>query len=603
MKFGIYLRINKLIIKSKVWYAILSSSLLLTILFCYFSSLWYSTNELYIVSNLRLFIIPPIISNTMLIANMATTLFSTTKINNVDLYLYTKPVKKSWILYMKELSVFSVSLLNLLAQIIIYMSFMLSWNIDNYFIFTSLGLTLLGGILFNALFVVVFVFITSSFKQVFGLVASAIIALIICGSLSAPLFMQTKVKDELSYNKTLYHNNYLKAVTINDVNQIEKLQNGIEILSGNESNKSFNVSDKTPISKYDPSQFFSSPFDIFLSNFIDYKLPNTNVHEISSNSDKWSYKMYEMRVQSDEIEAISGEVFYVPFNIQSPIEMTSEQIEFKVKELIQIYSKNETTVKDKEYWRLLKEKLSSNEIWLGQLTVDQVKHISYFAGLEKESMFYWYLMNQWDYLSKKTSKLESLIKSTYSSELYDFINFIWTSPISYLNIRASESIKSYDEIKEMHPISMRYNQYSEALVSDIEYIRKTLVYLNADINGTINSFKVLNQKGVYVDVSDISSVLNAQITTRKEWNDYLDNNKPIVNLKDMLNKINSDINGELASFTFKDNEPTNDLINDTFTIELVDGNKMLIWYFTILTMVITFMQGRVRKKITRRDIL
>lgn len=604
MKLGIFTYVNKLLLKGKVIYlSFIIGSIISILLYLIITLLNKTVDDLFVVSNMKMLIIPIVTASAYLSFSLAIVAFSSTKHNNVDLYLYTRPIKKTSVLYLKQLSIFLWVESLSFVQSIIFLIFLSVWNVSIHIIVATFFLIVAGTIISNILLIMTFTYITIKYKQIKAIIISTCVSGVIIAFQFLPVIPSGKEISVLSYDKETYYNNYLKIINVGDDGNLDNVQTAIEIIGTNKLNQTTNISSKSSFSQWNPTQMLSSPYDYLLSNFVNYDIKNDTLNVLGNHSDKWSYKKYDLNIHPEGVEFKTDNMMYVPYDLESPLEISKLNVEKNVLKIIKDFDLVEVDFTDSEYWDAFVRKISTSETWTGLLSQSQTKIISYFSGIENKSRFIWYLKNQWNYVPQKVINIENVVKDEYSLSFAKFLKFIWFSPIAYDNIMTAGVIKEYEEIRSLHPVSYIYDELSEATSSDIKYIKDKLVYLNLDASQQILSFKVLSKKGIYVDVENYSDLFDVNIVTKDDWNNYVDDNKPIVNLSNFLDKLNEKVNGEMAHFSFKDNVVTYDLISDTFDIKYEAENSMLIWYFLLFIVSSLLLQSEVMTKVKRKDIL
>lgn len=596
------LYLNSINLRSRIYIVQLVLCWVAIIVSLYLYGTYKSVTEFSLINDLKLIVTPVITTITIAIAVTTWNVFGATRFSNEDTYFYAKTLSRKVINYLKYLSILILIMVQFASFLFIGSIFMLTWNLNLKFIIQVIGWFIPGGALYAICLIPIFAFIFLYFKPQYSFAISILPISLVVVSALAPIFANKQVRADLTYDKTLNQNNYFKIINVDNKGEVLKVTNGIEIVSENSFNTSINLSDKKNSGKYDFSKTLTSPFDMFLSKYIKPTLSSENYIELNNYSDKWSYSEYKLNIMERKDTINNENVFMVPYNIVSPLELSSEELVEQVLKVLSNIPNEDSTEYDWNYWTTFLTKLKRSDIWIGQLTTKQVDIIKFLVGQDQNSLLLWYLIEQWNFLDHNKIKLKESIAQEISAEFWEFLDFIWFSNIAYSNINISEELIQPQEMKNYLPSNTRFNNYKNALSADVNYIKDILVSIDEDDQGNMTTFNVLNREGVYVEIPDIASVLSKNIYSRADWEKLINLNKQVVNLSAIVEKLDVAIGGEMANFIFRDNEFLDDSINEVFEIDIVNSEGMVGFQFAILTTLVSFLHSLVARKINRKDL-
>lgn len=596
-----YRYVNALILRSKFLAIIFIVLPITALLLLYFFILRNeNTTNLYIESKMRL-VNSFLISAVSIFVSLASAIiFSNTKQNNVDLYLYVRSIKKYKIVFIKQLSLYSFGLL--IGSLIITGNSIMFY-FSGYTEYLPFFFKTIGSLCIFLFFIVTITTFMGIYLKAIGGTMFSIITLFIFSMVQfIPIIAPRPMTNKLTYNMEFDKNNYVKVIDIDSWGEL-KTTKGIIV---NEKEVPGNIDNvfttKHIYTRIDFSAFLTAPFEYMFGLKTKNSISLDEATELSKLTDKHSYSEIEF-TKKEFSGPISKNSQLIPLDVLSPIELTKEQFWSLITNAIdQIFTKTDNAP-DAEYWALFNNSLMSNEYWIDVLDVKQIELLKYLIGLKKETRILWYLTEQWNLLQNKVSNFQEILSQKYSSNFAEFLINVLTSDNSRKNIRNSEDIVTKEEIRMFTPLAMKYDEHEEALESDFEYIKDKHFYVNYDDANNIVSIQAQSKNGTYKIVQDHLVVFGKQMRTKSEWEEFIDNNKTIINMNSILNKVNNDLNSEMASFTFAKNVFDPYSIDYTFEMNIVPANQMALLYLIMSLVLTACLQLLIRRKVNWKDVV
>lgn len=247
-------------------------------------------------------------------------------------------------------------------------------------------------------------------------------------------------------------------------------------------------------------------------------------------------------------------------------------------DLIKIINKSEfkNIAKSEIELNSLSNTLFNNEIWsINNLDDTHLSFIFELLGSSASSLFYYWYYN--DIFEANSGNLFSyLVKEANNQSLISFVEKLWTSYSTYLNIILLDNDQRLVSFKQLindkYPINFSYNADLYPSKQDLDFFKKGLiVFKNSNIY-------ILKNNGIYeiIDNNEFYKYFPTEIKDQESWIEYIVSvNIPTVQfLKNIYNTIQSFCQN-LYDYRFSNNSFNLNSFESTF--EITTAPYIVLW--------------------------
>ncbi len=464
-------------------------------------------------------------------------LFVESKYSSVDVFLVSKPFKKSHIYISRFLMIFVFVLFASLTQFIINAILTFSFELSIQWIaYDFISLMLINP--FIAIFIYsLFILFSTSFKKIWFALSSLIILILSSG---LPMFTRSfETKDTtIKYNPSLY-NSFEKLTYLDEKNNVKTFivsKTNFDSIESINTNVLKKINKDNIYSYFVPGEWFGSFYsslakDLILTPIDDYSNHSFSLIKNSySNSNAWNIDKNSLIVLRP--------------NDINPFELTNDEYENLL--IKNIKSINYINIYDKLLVQSILDKISENENWNSlYLSQNEINTLKALIGLFDNNSSLFYYWRYYDILKTKTPNLEVKIKIQFSENLWNLMNFVWTSEVAKNNIEIS---KLFGDIDKIYPNAYSTN-YDEPITNqDLNFILKKLIKFNG------NNVYYLDVNNTYISTSvEQLQELSNEIIDEQTWTNYvLNNSLTYENANKLINKL-KEVFPNICSFELDEN--------------------------------------------------
>lgn len=526
-------------------------------------------------------------------------LFVKTKNNNVDLYIFIKPFKKSHITWTKELVIFIFSL-HLIIGIILNTITLAIMKVNiNTVIIMAVG-SLISILIMSFIWIsilTIFPIFWNFMTSLIGIFITILI-LILLGLL--PLITQQSKAIETNFNLKENKNNLLKMYQLDQNNNLEAINYAIyeNPLALNENQ--INGWKPSSLASYSPLNILWGAGPLIASSSIS---KNLTTEEILSANNRFAINYLDIEktslndefFQHNQVITAFSETNVLDFNSKTSLFSEIEKELLKNKQIL-------NNINNNNFWSRTLNELKSRKIWQDTLSESNKVMLLHMMGLNSSTSILYSIFNNYELFELKLEGFYTYLGQKYNQDFATFIKYIWENKNVRLNVYAYQTLIDYKELKNYHPALKTYNEFEEADPYDVAFVKDRLFNIVTDSEDNIEKIKILNSAEIYRDLSS-QNIFLTPVNTLTEFNDYIEQNSTINNLKALISTATNYAPDDVYDMEFRNNVENYYIISDQLKISEQETLK-LQWVYIVAFFALGILIEFVKKqKIMKGDIL
>lgn len=491
-----------IILRNKLALAIIIISFLATIAVC-LALLGRDVNLSFTKYSI-LFVGLPLLLLLAQVAVLSIVLFSSTKGNNIDLYLNVQEVSKARIVFLKQIAILIASI-NIIAGLLI--SFVIE-NIAGVSIgktFSLLFIELFSLLILSFIWISLFAFICIFSSQMIAIVTTSFVSMLfIVGSLIPILFSSNKIftndYDVQSNQKTI-----VRAISLDDNGQITQSENIIYENPLAKNSVDFNYDNS--FINYSPlnmsfglaPMFSKTVFSLSKQQASILKNGDLNYSTIYLKSNVTNFnpnvKNENMILAMPGIKTI--------FDYQEKTELFSDL----TKELLSKISLE--NAKNNSYLNAVLNALKTNKLWNVVSVDDSMKAmIKSIVGIENPSSLTFPIFDNYNLAKNKLSGFYDYLKSKTSESFASLVEYLWTDSRTKDNIYGfNGNLISKENIIKYHPTAYSFDALKQANKFDVDFVKNGLFNIDYDEKTRmITNLQILDENKVFQNIKDVNII-------------------------------------------------------------------------------------------------
>lgn len=451
-----------------------------------------------------LFIGVPLLLLLAQVAVLSIILFSSTKGNNIDLYLNVQEVSKARIVFLKQIAIL-ISSLNIVIGLLV--SFVIE-NIAGVGVgktFALLFIELFSLLILSFIWISLFASICIFASQMIAIVTSSFASMLfIVGSLMPILFSSNKIFTN-DYDVQANQKTIVRAIFLNDNGQITQSENIIYENALAKNSVDFNYSDS--FINYSPLNmtfglaplFSSGVFSLTKQQSSTLKNGDLNYSTIYLNSKITNFNP----LAKDENMILSMPGIKTVFDYQEKTELFNDL----TKELLSKTSLDKA--KNNSYLGAVLNALKTNNLWnVGSIDDSMKSMIKSIVGIESPYSLAFPIFDNYNLAKNKLTGFYEYLKSKTSDNFASLVEYLWTDSRTKDNIYGfNGNLISKEDIIKYHPTAYSYDALKKANKFDIDFIKNGLFNLEYDqTTRMITNIQILDDNKVFQNIKDVNTV-------------------------------------------------------------------------------------------------
>ena len=527
-------------------------------------------------------------------------IFVKTKKNNIDLYLYIKPISNFKINLAKQYAIGLISI-HIIAAYFITALILLVFNIPLLTLAISFLGVLLSIILIGFIWISFIILIPTFFKFFTSLTFVYLFTISTILLTTIPFIAENSKILETSYDSTNNKNNFLKIYSLDSNGNTQDTKYAVY---SNPLGKKDNI-----IKGWKPNKIVSySPFNIFwgITPLITTSLVSKGISKdkLLTTNNKFSITYLETPFNSLDLKTLSdGHITVYGISNKTIFDTIAKNDIFNnIKLELNKSEAIKNKIKDDNFWQTFKAELVKQNIWNINLSAGKKEIILHIAGYKSNNSYLYSIFKDYDLISNKINGIYKYLENKYSRSFSEFVKYIWTSKNVRLNFYSYNTIADNKELERHHPQIMSYDDLTRANKYDIAFIKNKLFNLVTDSRGNIQKIKMLNSSRIYENLSD-NNIFSMPIKSKQEFYDYIDQNSTINNLTNFIQHQSTKMTSPPYKMSFRNNVTNYLIINNSIDINESGVIKYSWLYLIILTILAISFQEISRRKLSKGDLL
>lgn len=523
-------------------------------------------------------------------------LISNTKNNNVDLYLYIKPISRYKITLIKQLAIFAFSLHLILFQLIILIVRMsMGMEIGQSFIMliATMASLLIMSFIWISLFSLIGIYLKAGISSI--IILSTTFLLLISAIIPTILINRNQVQEK--YDPALNKNNIIRALDVDSNGFVVSSTNAIYQNPLAQNNNKIILSQQNDFNSYSPFSALFGFSPLIVNSYFETK-------DVSRLADEdLLLSSINLKTGSSDFVQLSNysNIVFAPLSTRTAFDIKdkSELYELILNELLSVDYIRQNKV-NASAWSSLENTWRSNLVW-NNLSSDDHLLISSVLGLNKADSLLWDVFRYGELLKNKIDLLFDFIENKVSKEFASFIKFLLQDNVTKQNVFSFQSIIPVDKINSIHPNIETFDELKRANEYDLDFIKSKLMNISTDASGKITKVQYLDKNNVYQEFADFNQKY-PQIVNISDWNKYIDDNSTLNNLRLLIQQLKSNA-PSIAELSLRGNTQDFMIISEKITFDSYSKFSLSWVYLILLASGAGGMQYLQYRKMTRKDLI
>lgn len=449
-------------------------------------------------------ILVPLLCISILLIFLSFKFFNEVKSNYVDSILINNSISRKQLLVTKFLLILFILFVIIFFWFVYDLIFFLSLKMNNYAIVYSISMLI--NIFISFLFLTIFSIISIKFRQITSITLSSLLCFL--------FFVPSLITRDIIKNNNIsvsYSNNEISFSKIVDKTGNYYIAN---IIDSNlyHINPINYINNPNVINYLIPSEWTLSLYNNLFSK-------NINVNDSGTNSKYSLVNAKFQEINSIEKASINNSSPILRGEDINPFSLDNYSYVKMILNNIEVIFKNSNTIdiKDNLEVQNLISNIKSNLSWNDSTMSDkQLKTIRMLTGIDTRFNQMFYMIKYSYELNDKIHLFLDSLKSKYSDEFYNLMEFLITSEVTQYNIFSSSNIMGTGlSINDLYPDIRVIDSSKPIIKKDYEFISNDLIrYVD-------NTPYYLNKFGKYETTNEFKNFMTSiNINNYEEWKIY-----------------------------------------------------------------------------------
>ena len=451
-------------------------------------------------------------------------LFSEAKHNSINLSILSKPIKKSNIFVERMMVIFSILIIGLFIQFLTSSIFIASFGMNPNLILYMFVSNLIIMPILNISVSSLLILLSTILKPLwFGI--TSLFGLLLLGF--SPILTRSISPNEqqqlLTYNKDNANSFSKIGLVSKEGEYLEYIVDEININANFDGNIIDRLNNSNVYNYFVPGEAFATLNASLYNSLI-------NIGNLEKFDSQFSLIKKDF-INSNYANLIDWDQIAIATRVNDLMPLNLDSIEYEnliIKNIEKIANLNDPLILSQ-----IKNKLSNNDIWNEtSITGNEYEIISNLLGINLEFSQMFYLHSNFGVLKNKIPNLKNKIQTQFSIELWNLLEFLWTSENTFLNVF---TYKTFGDTTINYPDIKVQLESVKPVMQDINFIKTKLITFNG------NAIQYLDNNKQYQQTSLVEiKKIDPTIVDEKSWITFVENNTTsLKESKTLINKVNT----------------------------------------------------------------